>query len=70
MADQPSESVYRVITTQTGPDQWEWEILRYTRPLGVRVREGSFKSERTAMLAGAVALREFLELLEKEQDDE
>jgi hypothetical protein len=60
--------IYHVAVTQSGyvPAQWEWEIYRNSQPLSVRLREGDFRSERTARAAGAVALREFLEALARE----
>ena len=46
--------------------QSKWEIVRDNRPLEIRVREGLFRSEQTAMAAGAAALREFLKYLDAE----
>jgi hypothetical protein len=46
---------------------WTWEIYRDGTPLPVRVREAGFKTERTATLAGKVALRDFLTGLAQEQ---
>jgi hypothetical protein len=62
---------YRVKTTRrkTGPEQWDWEILRDDEPVAARMRDGPFKSERAALASGTAALREFLVLLQKEQDD-
>jgi hypothetical protein len=61
---------YHVAITQSGyvPAWWEWEIYRNGRPLPIRLREQDFRSERTAKAAGAVALREFLEALSREQN--
>jgi hypothetical protein len=72
MADQRRKVIYRIEVTRrkAAPDQWEWEIFGNDKPLPARTREGPFKSERTAMAAGAVGLREFLELLKREKDDE
>jgi hypothetical protein len=60
----PSSDAYRVIVREVAPSQWEWEILRDNRPLALRLREGLFNSERTAMTAGTAALREFLKFLD------
>ncbi len=38
--------------------------------LSVRMRDGPFKSEEVALAAGKIALREFLELLESEQESD
>jgi hypothetical protein len=46
---------------------WAWEIYRDGRPLPIPLRRDGFKSEHTAKLAGAVALREFLSALAREQ---
>jgi hypothetical protein len=61
---------YHVVIVSSGNDQteWEWEICRGDQPLGARLREGKYKSQSTAELAGRVALSEFLELLDKEKD--
>ena len=61
------EHSYCVETTRAGPDVWHWEIMRNGRPLDARLREGPFKSERTAMAAGTVALNDFLRLLRQEE---
>jgi hypothetical protein len=45
---------------------WAWEIYRDGEPLPVRIREGGFKTEHTATLAGRVALRDFLAGLAQE----
>ena len=46
---------------------WEWEIHRRSRPMGVRIREGDFRTEQSARLAGEKALRDFLERLSEEE---
>jgi hypothetical protein len=46
---------------------WAWEIYRDGKPLPIPLRREGFKSEHTAKLAGAVALREFLSALAREQ---
>jgi hypothetical protein len=58
---------YRVVTAELASNEWEWEILRDDRPLDARLRERPFKSQRTAMAAGTVALNEFLRALAQEQ---
>jgi hypothetical protein len=63
-----SANIYHVVVTQRGPASWEWEIYRNGEPLPLRVREGSYRSKRTTEAAGKVALREFLEALDREQD--
>jgi hypothetical protein len=46
---------------------WAWEIHRRSRPLGVRLVEGSFRTEQAARLAGEKALRDFLERLSADE---
>jgi hypothetical protein len=46
---------------------WAWEIHRDGRPLPIPLRREGFKSEHTAKLAAAVALREFLSALAREE---
>jgi hypothetical protein len=58
---------YHVVVTKRGVF-WEWELYRNFEPLPIRVREGSYKSARTAHAAGKVALRQFLEAFNREQD--
>jgi hypothetical protein len=66
-ADVPANR-YHVVVTQLGPFSWEWELYRDGEPLPVRLRDGSYKSARTTEVAGRVALREFLEALDREQN--
>jgi hypothetical protein len=47
---------------------WAWEILRRSKPLGVRLYGDGFKSEQAAKLAGEKALRELLERLGLEEN--
>jgi hypothetical protein len=58
-----------VIVTEYGDGIWEWEICRQGEPLPARMRDGPFKSHDVALEAGKIALQEFLELLEFEQQD-
>jgi hypothetical protein len=60
---------YHVVVTQRHVALWDWEIYRNNEPLPVRLWDGPYKSERTAQAAGRVALREFLEALDRLDDD-
>jgi hypothetical protein len=70
MARPHSADMYQVAVAQRGriPGRWEWEIFRHGKPLGVRLCEGNFGSEATALALGKVALREFLEALARDQN--
>jgi hypothetical protein len=68
MAHPRGAEIYHVAVTQSGNARWEWEIYRNGQPLPFRLRDGNFRSERTARAAGAVALREFLEALDRDQN--
>ena len=57
-----------IVVTECGNGIWEWEICRRGEPLPARMRDGPFGSEEVALAAGKIALREFLELLESEQE--
>jgi len=57
-----------IVVTDSGTGIWEWEICRKGEPLAVPMRDGPFGSEEVALAAGKIALREFLELLESEQE--
>jgi hypothetical protein len=49
---------------------WEWEILRRSQPLGVRLCGDGLQSEQAAKLAGEKALRELLERLRREEHED
>jgi len=49
---------------------WKWEILRRSKPLGVRLYEDGFGSEQAAKLAGEKALKELLERLSREENND
>jgi hypothetical protein len=70
MRGPPGKDEYHVVVAMRfhSPSRWEWEIYRNGQPLPVRLREGDFRSERTARAAGNVALREFVEALAREQN--
>jgi hypothetical protein len=57
----PRRSFY-VAISRIGSDQdsWCWEIRRKRRPMGVKLREGGFRSYQAAHLAGRQALEDFL----------
>ena len=57
-----------IVVTECGNGIWEWEICCRGEPLSVRMRDGPFGSEEVAVAAGKIALCEFLELLESEQE--
>ena len=60
-----------IVVTECGNGIWEWEICRKGEPLlPARMRDGPFRSEEDALAAGKTALREFLELLESEQESD
>ena len=61
---------YLVVTNSHGrPPVWTWEIQRRSRPLGVRLYGGGFKTEFAAKLAGEKALSEFLDGLAEQQSN-
>jgi len=57
---------YHVVVTLRGPS-WEWEIYRDGMPLPVPLWDGFYTSKSAAEVAGRIALREFLEALDREQ---
>jgi hypothetical protein len=67
----PGKDEYSVVVVQRDHSlaPWEWEIYRDGQPLPARLRHGMFWSQRTASAAGKVALREFLEALDREQNN-
>jgi hypothetical protein len=61
---------YFVSTRSEGrPPVWTWEIQRRSRPLGVRLYGGGFKSEFAAKLAGEKALSELRAGLAQQRAD-
>jgi hypothetical protein len=60
---------YYVVTSRRGehPDQWGWEISRKSKPLGIKMTEDGFQSEKAAKSAGKQALQDFLSDLAKEE---
>jgi hypothetical protein len=62
----PSGDKYHVAVTRRDVASWEWEIYRNSEPLPVPMRDGPYKSVRTAESVGSIALREFLQALNRE----
>jgi hypothetical protein len=60
--------MYHVVVTLRGLSSWEWEIYRDGEPLPVRLRDGPYKSKSAAGAAGRVAIREFLDALDRDQN--
>jgi hypothetical protein len=58
---------YHVVVTRRHVASWEWEIYRNSEPLPARLRDGPYKSVRTAEAVGSVAPREFLQGLSREK---
>jgi hypothetical protein len=60
---------YYVITSRRGgyPDRWSWEILRKSKPLGIKMTGDGFQSEMAAQFAGKRALADFLADVLKEE---
>jgi hypothetical protein len=62
-------SDYFVVTETYGRIRtlWGWEIQRRSRPLGVKLCQQGFPSEKAAKLAGERALMELLDGIFREQ---
>jgi hypothetical protein len=63
--DVPVDKYHVVVTGHLA--SWQWEVYRNGEPLPVPLRDGNYKSQRTAAAAGRVSIREFLEALEREE---
>jgi len=48
-------------------EQWIWEILRRSTPLGVKICGGGFRTTQAAKLAGEKALKQLLEKIAQEE---
>ena len=58
---------YFVSVTISGkPPQWQWEIKRGPKPLGIKLYANGFRLEKAAKLAGEKALRELLDGLARQ----
>ena len=68
MAADPIDDYY-VITSRRGqqPERWSWEILRKSKPLGIKMTADGYQSDTAARFAGNQALAEFLTDLSKEE---
>jgi transcriptional regulator with XRE-family HTH domain len=64
----PTSNEYHVVVTQSGLSSWEWEIYRDGIPLPVPLRDGFYRFKSAAEAAGRIAIREFLEALDREQN--
>ena len=61
---------YFVITKRDGqPPTWQWQILRMSKPLGIKLSGGDFKWEYSAKVAGEKALKELLDRLVQEESN-
>jgi hypothetical protein len=63
------KSDYYIVTFQTNSDlqSWHWEFRRSRSPMGVKVTEGGYQTQKAAEYAGKRELAQFLELLAKEE---
>ena len=68
MATDPISDYY-VVTSRRGqqPERWSWEILRKSKPLGIKMIGDGYQSDMAAQFAGKQALAEFLAELSKEE---
>lgn len=66
MATKPD---YYVATSETDnrPNPWRWEIRRYSKPMGIKIGAGGYRSQKAAEIAGKRAFQEFLEQLAAEE---
>jgi hypothetical protein len=69
MATHPINDYY-VVTSRRGerPERWGWEILRKSKPLGIKMAGDGYQSDTAARFAGKQALADFLfDLLKQEE---
>jgi hypothetical protein len=57
----PRDYFVTVICKRRRPPDWQWEIQRRSKPLGVKFYKDGFKTEGAAKLAGEKALRVLLQ---------
>lgn len=60
---------YYIVASETGerPYPWCWEIRRHSKPMGVKITEGGYRSKTAAEYAGKMALTRFLEAFANEE---
>jgi hypothetical protein len=56
----PRRSFHVAVFREGIEGAWSWEIRRKRRPLGIRLREGGFRSYQAAQMAGRTALEDLL----------
>jgi hypothetical protein len=56
-------NIYRLVikTPARKGDLWSWEILRRSKPIGIRIHGTNFQSESAARVAGQKALDDLLD---------
>jgi hypothetical protein len=69
MTSTVDDTDYFVFTSENGssPNPWSWEIRRKSRPMGIKLSEGGFRSSHAADFAGKRALADFLIELAREE---
>jgi hypothetical protein len=65
----PRSDEYQVMVRRQAdaPSMWQWEVYCHDRPLPARLQGSGFKSGTSANAAGGVALKDFLDALDREQ---
>lgn len=61
MAATSDQADYFIFTSENGtwPSAWSWELRRKSKPMGIEISEGEFKSQQAAEFAGRRALSDF-----------
>ena len=67
MVDSSNDYYVVISRRREQPERWSWEIVRKSKPLGVRLTADGFQSETAAQFAGRRALEDFLIQLSKEE---
>ena len=68
MATDPIDDYYVITSLRVGhPERWGWEILRRSKPLGIKMTGDGYQSDFAAQFAGKRALADFLIELSKEE---
>jgi hypothetical protein len=62
----PLPDYFVVVTHKARQRVWQWEIQRRPNPLGIKLFEDGFKTEKAARIAGEKALRALLEEIAKD----
>ena len=67
MVDSSNDYYVGISRRREQPERWSWEIVRKSKPLGIKMTGDGFQSHSAAQFAGKQALEDFLSELSKKE---